>query len=52
MGTRIRHSAVQLLPPSTLTDSSSSRGSVFRYAVIMMIAYGSVNTMCVRIRPG
>ena len=37
--------------PSTLTDSSSSRGSVFRYAVIMMIAYGRVNTMCVRIRP-
>ena len=27
-------------------------GNVFRYAVVMMIAYGSVNTMCVTIRPG
>jgi hypothetical protein len=34
-----------------LTDSSSSRRKVLKYAVVMMIAYGNVNTMWVMISP-
>ena len=45
IGTRMRHSAVMEPAPSTRTASSSSFGSVLKYPVIMMIAYGSVNTM-------